>query len=154
MLSALAGGVISSIASTFMGKALDAFTAYVNKQISMAELEARVRQALLETFAEVEKAQTDALARTYASFMAALQTSKLLQVVWASVTLSQLAVLLWHQAGIPALVYIVGGSYPGSGSTVEWAYLLVAFCLGAGPVVLNNGPGKIAMPSFKTPIGK
>ncbi len=97
MLSALGASIISSIASTFLGKALDAFTAYVNKQITLAELEARVRQALVETFAEVEKAQADALARTYASFMAALQASKLMQVVWASVTLSQLAVLLWHQ---------------------------------------------------------
>lgn len=154
MLSAAAASVIGSIVQIFLSKALDAFTAYVNKQITLAELEARVRQALLETFAEVEKAQADALARTYASFMAALQTSKLMQVVWASVTLSQLLVLLWHQVGIPALVYLVGGDYPGSGSTVEWAYLLVAFCLGAGPVVLNNGPGKITMPSFKTPIGK
>src|SRR5690606_5411041 len=98
-------------------------------------------EALLATFAEIEKAHADALAKTYASFMQAMAQSKLMQTVWGAVVISQLFVLLWHQAGIPALVYLTGAGYPSSGTTVEWAYLLLAGCLGMGPVVLRSGPG-------------
>jgi len=65
--------------------------------------------------------------------MQAMVQSKLMQVVWDSVVISQTLVLLWHQIGIPALCYHVGNKacYPSSGTTVEWAYLLVAgLCAG------------------------
>jgi len=66
--------------------------------------------------------------------MQAMVQSKLMQVVWDSVVISQTLVLLWHQIGIPALCYHVGNKacYPSSGTTVEWAYLLVAVCVRAG----------------------
>lgn len=150
MLASLA----ASLATALIPKVLDAFVSYNNKQISLAELQTRLSQSLLDCFAEVNKAQADALAKTYASFMGAVQTSRLMQAVWASVVVSQLLVLLWHQIGIPALVYFAAARYPSSGTTVDWAYLLLAFCLGAGPVVLNSGPGRINAGALKTLIGK
>jgi hypothetical protein len=143
--------IITSLAPLLIGKLADAFTAYQNKQITLAELNARVTQALIDGFAEVQKAQSTALEHTFASFMDAAKNSKLMRGVWATVTLSQLAVLLWHQVGISAFVRIFGGEWPSSGSTVEWAYVLVAACVGFGPVVLNRGPGKIDLGGLKAP---
>lgn len=143
MLSALAGPVIAQIASGLIGKVADVFIAYQAKQISRDQLQAEVARSLLATIGEVEKSQADALAATYASFMQAAKSSIVLQVAWASVVISQLGVLLWHQIGIPALVYLSKAPYPSSGATVEWAYLLLAGMLGLGPVVLNGGPGKV-----------
>lgn len=154
MLSALAGTVITQIASTFIGKALDAFVAYNNKQISMEELRTRVQEAMLDSFKAAEVAHADALAKTYASFMQTLAQSRLMQAVWASVVISQLFVLLWHQVGIPAYVELTGHRYPSSGTTVEWAYLLLAACLGMGPVVLRNGPGTLSTANIKAMLAK
>ncbi|MFL9829068.1 hypothetical protein, partial [Rhodoplanes sp. SY1] len=97
-------------------------------------------QALLATFRAVEVEAYQTLAKTYATMMDAATKSPLVRAVWAAVTLSQLAVLLWHQVGIPALVYVTGERYPSSGTTVDWAYALVFGCLGLGPMVMRSGP--------------
>jgi hypothetical protein len=146
--------IIMALVPILTGSLADAFKAYEQKQITLAELNAKVQEALISAFSEVQKSQSVALAATFASFMDAAKNSKLMRIVWAIVTLSQLAVLLWHQVGIPALVYDTGHGYPGSGTTVEWAYLLVAACLGFGPVLLNRGPGKVDLSDLKTKIGK
>ena len=144
--------IIMALVPILTGSLADAFKAYEQKQITLAELNAKVQEALIAAFAEVQKSQSVALAQTFASFMDGAKNSSLMRRVWASVVLSELAVLLWHQAGIPALVAMTGRAYPGSGTTVEWAYLLVAACLGLGPVVLNKGPGKVDMSALKTKI--
>jgi hypothetical protein len=141
--------IIMALVPILTGSLADAFKAYEQKQITLAELNAKVQESLISAFAEVQKSQSAALAQTFASFMDGAKNSALMRAVWASVVLSELAVLLWHQAGIPALVYLTGHTYPGSGTTVEWAYLLVAACLGLGPVVLNKGPGKVDMSGLK-----
>lgn len=145
--------IILALVPILTGSLADAFKAYEQKQITMAELNAKVQEALISAFAQVQKSQSAALAQTFASFMDGAKNSALMRAVWAIVVLSQLGVLLWHQVGIPAFVAATGQSYPGSGTTVEWAYLLLAFCLGAGPIVLNKGPGKVDMSDLKTKIG-
>lgn len=144
--------IVMALAPILTGSLADAFKAYEQKQITLAELNAKVQTALMSAFADVQKSQSAALAQTFASFMDAAKNSALMRTVWAIVVLSQLAVLIWHQAGIPAVVYFTGHGYPSSGTTVEWAYLLLAACLGLGPVVLNRGPGKIDMSDLKTKI--
>lgn len=114
---------------------------YTAGQISREQLEADIKQGILDSFTKISQADAEAISKTFASFMDAAKSSRLMQWTWAIVTLSQLAVLIWHQVGISALSFYTGKTYPSSGSTVEWAYLLVAFCLGAGPVVLRAGPG-------------
>jgi len=154
MLSAIAASVISAISGNLIDKVSGMFEQYIKKEITKEQLRAQVDQALLSSFAEVEKSHADALAKTYDSFMRSLAQSKIMQVIWASVVLSQLFVLLWHQVGIPAFVYFTGDRYPSSGTTVEWAYLLLAGCLGMGPVVLRNGPGTMSIDRFKNIIGR
>ena len=157
MLSLLGPGIIKAIIDSFLGNALDAFKAYQNKQISLEELNVRLRQSLLTAFSEVEKSHAEALAKTYASFMQAVTQSKILQVMWALVVGSQLFVLVWHQIGIPFIVFMGWtAKYPLSGSTVEWAYLLLAACLGMGPVVLRSGPASSGgmIDKLKSAIGK
>jgi hypothetical protein len=146
MLSAIFSSLGGAVIDKFFGNALKAFEMYNNKQISMEELKVQLQSVLVNAVKEVEVAHADALARTYASFMGAVEKSLLMQCVWAAVTISQLCVLLWHQIGIPFFVMLMrqtvpGWSYPGSGSTVEWAYLLLGACIGAGPLVLRGGPG-------------
>lgn len=145
--------IITSIAPLLIGKLADAFKAYEQKQISIAELNARVSQALMECFSEVMKSESDALAKTFASFGEVMKNSRLVRIVWAIVVLSQLMVLLWLQVGISTLVYLFGGSWPSAGATGDWAYLLIAGLLGLGPVVLNGGPGKVSVDSLKKNVG-
>ena len=142
MLSAIFSSMGVSIVNAFLGKALDAFKAYNEKQISMEELRSRVNIAMGQTFKEIEVSHAEALAKTYTSFMQAMVQSKLMQYVWAAVTISQLMVLLWVQVGVSTLCYFVGNRscWPSSGDTANWAYLLVGACVGLGPVVLRSGP--------------
>lgn len=142
MLTTIFSAVGGKIIDSLLGKITGVFEAYFKKQISLEELKTKVSTAMLETFAEVEKAHADALAKTYTAFMGAVVQSKIMQAMWASVVGSQLFVLLWHQFGIPFIVFMGWTArYPSSGTTVEWAYLLLAACLGMGPVVLRSGPG-------------
>lgn len=141
--------IITAIAPLFINKIGDAFIAYEKKQISLAELQARVQQALMECFSDVMKAQSDALAKTFATFGDVMKNSRLVRVVWATIVLSQLGVLIWHQALIPFLTWKYGGVYPSAGVTIEWAYLLITGLCGLGPVVLNAGPGKVNLDSIK-----
>ena len=142
MLSAIASALGGQIVDSLLGKITGVFDSYFKKEISVEELRTRVRQALLDTFAEVEKAHADALAKTYASFMQTLAQSRLMQVVWSAVVISQLFVLTWYQFVVPALVtWGWVNRYASAGTTVEWAYLVIVACLGMGPVVLRSGPG-------------
>jgi hypothetical protein len=146
--------IITAIAPMLIGKLADAFSAYEKKQITLAELNAKVSEALMQCFSEVMKSESDALAKTFATFGQVLINSRLVRIVWAIVVLSQLCVLLWLQIGISALVYVFGGAWPSAGATGDWAYLLIAGLLGLGPVVLNAGPGKVNIDSLKATVGK
>jgi hypothetical protein len=141
MLTAIFSSVGGSIVNAFLGKAMEAFTAYNNKQISMEELRSRVSIAMLDAFKEVEKSHAEALAKTYASFMDALKVSPLLQRMWAWTVGTQLFILFWSQFFVP--LFFAYGVLPNwkAGTTGDWAYLLLGACLGMGPLVLRNGPG-------------
>lgn len=156
MLGAIFSAVGGQIIDGLLGRITGVFEAYFKKQISMEELKTRLSQAMLETFADVEKAHASALASTYESFSKALVQSTTLQVMWAAVVGSQLFVLVWHQFGIPLVVFMEWTPrYPSSGTTVEWAYLLLVACLGMGPVVLRSGPGASTMKDkLKSLVGR
>jgi hypothetical protein len=136
ILSWLSGPIINSI----FGPIVDIAKAYINKEVSETEAKQRMVSALTAASAQVEVSHSEALAKTYASFTDAMKGSVLMTAIWSTVVITQLFVLLWHQMGIPAVVYFSGSNYPSSGSTVDWAYLLIAACLGLGPAVLRSGP--------------
>lgn len=154
------GSIISAVAGSLIDKIIGPFLelgkAYMNKQISMEELRARMVTVLISSAADVEKTQAQELSKTYESFQVTLRQSRLVRIAWACTLFSQLAILVWHQAGIPALCYYQGvkACYPSSGSTVEWAYALIGFLLGAGALIFRTGPGAMNVNSWKALIGK
>lgn len=154
MLSAIVSALGGQIIDSLLGKVMGTFQAYFNKQISIEELRAKMVTALLETVGEVEKAHADALAKTYASFMDAMKTSKLMQIMWAWTVGTQLFVLVWSQFFVPLLFAMGVLTSWKAGTTGEWAYLLLGGCLGMGPLVLRAGPGALALDKFKSMIGK
>lgn len=143
LTSMLGGEIISALANTFIGKATEAFTAYLNKQISIEELRSRVQIALSASFAEIEKSHADALAKTFESFTGAMIASRLVRWVWATVVLSQLGVLTAHQTGFIA-----------ASASIEWAYLLIGGLCGLGPIILRHGPGMLPVRSIADAVKK
>jgi hypothetical protein len=141
MLSAILSSVGGAFFDKLFGNMRGAFEAYLNKQISLEELRSRMVIAAIGAAKEVEVSHADALAKTYASFMDAMKQSKLMQVMWACTVGSQLFVLVWHQLAIPFIAFAFDVRYPSSGETVNWAYILLAACLGMGPIVMRSGPG-------------
>jgi hypothetical protein len=157
MLTTLLGWLAPSLVDGLISRITTVFQAYFQKEITAEQLRAQTIEALLATFADVEKAYADALSKTFASFMGAMQVSRLVRYVWASVVISQLLVLIWHQVGIPAIVALGWISrYPSSGTTVEWAYALIAACVGLGPAILASGPasGLNLLDKLKAMLGK
>jgi hypothetical protein len=141
VIGSLIGGVITSVANNAIGKVADAFSAYQNKQISIAELEAKVRQAQLDAFTNIQKSGDEAIVKTYESFMGAVKGSKTLQIMYATALGSQIFVLFWSQWVVPMAHWL---GYTGAwkaGTSAEWAYLLVGALCGLGPMVLRSGPG-------------
>jgi|SRR5882672_1545676 len=166
MFTALISQFGMAFITGFLSSAVDAFKAYENKQISVEQLRDQLYGLMVQAAKDVEVAQAEALAKTYASFMQAMVQSKIMQRVWAFVTISQSLMILWFQIGIPIVVVVVHNytgatdfRWPSSGDTAMWAYLLVATCLGMGPVVLRSGPGAGNVAggitgAFKSMIGK
>jgi hypothetical protein len=142
MLATIFSTIGMPLINGILDKALDAFRAYENKQISVEQLKDQLYGLMLGAIKDIEVSHSETLAKTYASFMDAMKTSVLLQRVWAVVVLSQTFVLFWAQWCAPIL-YAYGFMDRGwhAGGTVEWAYLLVGALLGMGPMVLRSGPG-------------
>jgi hypothetical protein len=148
----LGGGLIDKLIDPFT----DLFKAYLNKEISKEELRTKLLQSFLSSVTEIEKAHADSITKTYATFMQAAVQSRLMLAVWAAAALSQLLVLLWHQVGISALCFFMGDKacWPSSGTTVDWAYAVLMFCLGGGAIALRTGPAKFDMDKLKAMIAR
>jgi hypothetical protein len=155
MLSTIIASLGGAIVDKFFGAARDIFHDYATQKISEAECRAKLLSALAAAAKDVEVAHADALAKTYASFMEAMKSSKLMQIMWAWTVGSQLFILFWSQFFVPLL--FAYGVLPNwkAGTSAEWAYLLLVACLGMGPVVLRSGPGAGNITDkFKSMIGK
>lgn len=154
MLTSIGGAIISAITGGLLDKVEGAFKSYFEHKTTREQLQAEVHKALLATFAEVEKAYADSLAKTYATFMAAAQTNAAFRNVWVFLTISQSLVLIWHQVGIPFYTFATGIRYPSSGTTVEWAYALVAGLVGLGAYGLRGSNPNALADKLKSMIGK
>lgn len=145
MLEAIAAALGGKLFEAFFGNIRGVLKDYQDRKISEAEFEQKTKAAFLSSFTQVEVAQADLTARTFESFQGTLRTSQMMQTAWCWMVYTQLFVLFWHQWCVPFLVFAVrqwvpNFQYPSSGSTVDWAYLLLAFLFGAGAVVLRAGP--------------
>jgi hypothetical protein len=152
MFSLILKSVIGSLTGTLLDKVTGIFDSYFKKEITKAELQEKLSEALLKSATEIEVSHSETLAATYNSFMKTMSSSRIIQWVWAATAVSQLIVLVWHQMGIPLLCYFAGNArcFPSSGSTVEWAYLLLGGLLGMAPLVLRGGPGKMNYDQLKS----
>lgn len=150
IITAIAGPLVDKLIGPF----LDLGKAYLNKQISLEELRQKMVVVLVTSVTDVEQTHAQELSKTWESFNVTMRQSRLVRIGWAVTLFSQLAVLLWHQLGIPAFVYLTGKGYPSSGSTVEWSYALIGFLLGAGALIFRSGPGTVDLSKWKTLISK
>lgn len=147
MLAGIATALGGKLFDSFFGNARGILKDWQDRKISEAELATRLKESFLSSFVEVEKAHSELTARTFESFQGTLRTSDRMQTAWAWLVYVQLFVLFWHQFAIPFVVMVVRTwfdprwSYPSSGSTVEWAYALLAFLFGAGAMLMRSGPG-------------
>lgn len=149
LLAAFGGDIIDKL----LGRLMQPFEMYLKKEITKEELRARTLQSFFDVLKEVDVAHADAIKSTFSDVMDAMKTSVLMQRMWALAVGSQLFVLIWHQIGIPAWLYFIAGpeaKYPSSGTTAEWAYLLLGFLFGAGPVILRAGPGALNWEAIKS----
>ncbi len=141
MFASLFGSIINVITGNLINRIEDGFKAYLAGQVTKAQLQEKLQEAMLGTFAEVEKSYADSIARSYGSFIEAAGRSKVMQDVWAMVCLCQLFVLFWYQWVVPFMVteHWIDRWAP-AGTTVDWAYAIVLFCLGGGALAQRTGP--------------
>jgi len=114
------------------------FEQYQQKQITLAELANKLSVIAMQEATKIEQANADMVAKTYASFSQMVMSSRLVQVVYAIVTLSQCFVLFWSEWAVPMLVWKYGGSYPSSGDLTQWAYGLLVLLVGGGMVAIKR----------------
>ena len=132
------GAIVKILTGGLVDKVFDLGQAYLNKQISEAEFRSRVEIAAQETAAEIEKSWAQAATDTAKAAQATVKASPILQRAWAATLFLQVVVLVWYQIGAPAFQVITGTAWPNPGISLEWAYLLVATMIGAGPLVLRR----------------
>ena len=132
------GALLKLLSAPFVDRIAGLAELYVKKQISADELKAKVQEATLDTFAEVEKAWADVAAKQYAGFQRTVRSSPVIARAYAAVIVTQLFVLLWYQWGASAFLLVTGVIWPSPGATVDWAYAVLALCLGGGAFVMRR----------------
>lgn len=142
MLSSLLAAIGAPFINRFFDAAENSLKAYFNKQISKEQLMDELLGHLLQAARDIEVSHAEALAKTYAAFVDAMKASRIIRLGWFITLMSQVFVLSWAQWAVPFLIWMFGGSYPSNGDLVQWAYLLIGFLCGGGPLILRAGPGK------------
>lgn len=134
----LLAGLLKVLSAPFVDRIAGLAEAYFNKQISEAEFKSRVEIAVQENNAEIERAWADVAAKQYAEFQATVRQSPVIARAYAAVIVTQLFVLVWYQWGASAFTLITGTTWPSAGATVDWAYAILALCLGGGAFVFKG----------------
>lgn len=142
LASLLGSAGLKTLVEAFAGPVEAIFHDYIAGKISKEQLQEQIQAALVSAFAQVESQFLDSITKTYATFMQAAVQSPVMIRAWAVVLYTQLAVLLWHQVGIPAIVALgIVTEYPSSGMTVEWSYAIIGLCIGAPAIASRVGSG-------------
>lgn len=131
--------IAAAIVKILTGGLLDKITgladSLIKGQITKAQFDAQVKIEAGRVEADIERTWAEASSRQYESLQASLRSSVVLQRAYAVVMISQLAVLVWYQIGAPAFLLVTGSAWPNPGTTIDWAYLLLAITIGGGSLV-------------------
>jgi hypothetical protein len=135
-----------AVLAAIFKEGLAAFTAYQNRQITLAQLQQQLGIIAMREARAVEEANANMVVQTYGAFTDAMKTSRLVRIVWGIVTLTQCFVLAWYQWAVPFIVWRYGGSFPpASDVLLEWAYGLLVLLVGGGAVAIRR-PKQPAIP--------
>ena len=127
----LTGGFVDRIASIA--------ETYIKADADKARFEAEVREAAGQAAADIEKSWAETSAKIATATQDTLKAAPLLQRAWAAVLFLQVVVLVFYKIGAPAFQVITGTAWPNPGISLDWAYLLIAAMIGAGPLVMRKG---------------
>lgn len=132
-------GVLTKIISGgILDKVIDVYQEYRRGEITKAEFDAKVKIAGKDVEAQIEKIWAESAAKITESVQATVRSSPVIQRAYAIVLFMQLFVLVWYQLGAPAFRLLSGVNWPEPMASIEWAYLLIAAMIGAGPLVLRR----------------
>lgn len=132
-------GIVTKILSGgFLQQIAEIYRLRQEGKISEADARAREQIAVQEAAAKVEESWAEAAASTTRATQSTLKSSAVLQRAWAAVLFLQVSALFWYQVGAPAFQVLTGVAWPDPGISLEWAYLLIATMIGAGPLVLRK----------------
>lgn len=146
LASLFAGPTLTALINGLMGPLESIFHDYIQNKITKEELQEKLQEAMLAAFAQIEVQFLDSLTKTYTAFIQAASQNPVMTKAWSVVLYSQLFVVFWHQFAIPLIVLVVHiwdvrFIYPSSGITSDWAYALIALCLGAPQIASRVGAG-------------
>lgn len=128
-----------AIIKLILGQGLDLFKQYQEGKITLAQLQNQLSAIIAQEATKVEQANSEMVAKTYASYSEVLKLSPIVRVVYAIVTLSQAFVLFWYQWAVPFIVWKYGGSFPpASDMLLEWCYGLLVLLVGGGAVAIKR----------------
>lgn len=111
----------------FLDKVFDAINLYQQGKITEAEFQSNIEIATKEAETKIVE-----------SVQSTIRSSKVIQKAYAITLFTQVFVLVWYQLGVPAFNIVTGAAWPAPGASIEWAYLLVAAMIGAGPLVYRK----------------
>jgi hypothetical protein len=132
---------LSTVIGALLGPLENIFHDYIQNKITKEQLQEQVQAALLAAFSQAEATYLDSITKTYTAFIQVAAQNPVMTRAWSWVLYSQLFVLIWHQIVIPAIVTLgLIQKYATSGATTDWAYALVALCLGAPAIASRIGP--------------
>lgn len=161
MFSTLMGMFGGKIVEQLFGSISGIIERWQTKQISEVEAKKLITMALVDSVKQIEVTYAQELTKTYATLMGAVKDNKIVAFVWAVTAISQLMVLLWHQVGIPWMVYAYreywgdpAFRYPSSGTTVEWSYALLGGLLGLGALALRSSSSTSLVDRMKSLVVK
>ncbi len=113
------------LVSLLAGPLVDVAKQWIAKEADEAELEAKIRSALLDALSRMTAAQAQVL-------VAELSGESWLQRNWRPiVALTSFAILVWYSFAVPILVNWFGAPPLQAGTTVQdWMYPIVLTCIG------------------------
>ena len=141
-VASLAKAVVDLLTGKLLDKVSDLAELYLKKEISNAEFRSRVEIEVQNTVRETEKAWAEAATKQFESLQQTVRQSSVVARAYAAVIVTQLFVLLWYQWGASAFLLITGTPWPSAGATVDWAYAILALCLGGGALYLRGNSAR------------